>query len=138
MNYPTTVEEVIKERKYKPEVLQAVKEYKRSRPWRGDFDERWMKLVTLHTSLNEIYNKNTRLRFIKGSHSSYYNPGNRRITIVGEISVVTYLHEYAHSLFGASEKTACEWSINLFRRVFPLSFRNTEHQGHMLRRKRNV
>jgi hypothetical protein len=53
----------------------------------------------------------------------------------GRLSVVTYLHEFAHAL-GRDERGACRWSINLFRRVFPEQFARLAASGHTLRRGR--
>ena len=60
----------------------------------------------------------------------YFMPGRNRINLP-TLSVVTYLHEFAHSR-GADERQACGWSINLFRRIFPRSYARCRHQGHML------
>jgi hypothetical protein len=54
------------------------------------------------------------------------------ITMRGRLSVVTYLHEFAHAL-GHGERGACRWSLNLFRRVFPAQFARLGTCGHTLR-----
>ncbi|MCK4658716.1 MAG: site-specific integrase [Phycisphaerae bacterium] len=65
------------------------------------------------------------------SGSSHYIPSQRRIVIVGKLSVVTYLHEFAHAL-ELDERDACRWSINLFKRCFPRHYGRLVHVGHML------
>jgi hypothetical protein len=138
VRYPQTVKEVIKNVKYNKECITALKAYKEMKPWRGSEEERIWKMKTLHWNLNLAYRRTTKLQFVGGDQSSYYEPGEDLITIVGNPSVITYLHEYAHALYGASEKQACRWSINLFRKIFPRSYRNLKPVGHMLRRQANV
>jgi hypothetical protein len=52
----------------------------------------------------------------------------------GKLSVVSYLHEAAHAFFGRSERRACKWSVNLFKRTFPVLFSRCAQDGHTLRR----
>jgi hypothetical protein len=54
------------------------------------------------------------------------------ITMRGKLSVVTFLHEFAHAL-GRDERGACRWSINLFRRAFPEQYARLQADGHTLR-----
>ena len=54
------------------------------------------------------------------------------ITMRGRLSVVTYLHEFAHAL-GRGERGACRWSLNLFRRVFPEQCARLRADGHTVR-----
>jgi hypothetical protein len=71
-----------------------------------------------------------------GTHSgaSNYRPACHTITLTGKLSVLTYLHEFAHAR-GADERQACRWSINLFRRCFPRSFARCRAVGHTLVRQ---
>lgn len=140
-NYPATVAEILDpDRKYKPDVLRAVKAFARAKPWRGDFDERCGKLRALNARLARIYRMpRPKLRIYgcsgiigQGDRNGSYEPGLHRITLYG-LSVVTYLHEFAHAL-GKDERQACVWSINLFRRVFPRSYAACRHVGHTLQR----
>jgi hypothetical protein len=67
------------------------------------------------------------------SLSSYYNDQTRTIVMVGKLSIVTLLHEFAHALLGRSERDAQEWSINLFKAVYPIAFDNlSAPAGHVL------
>ena len=50
------------------------------------------------------------------------------------LSVVTYLHEFAHAM-GRDERGACRWSLNLFRRVFPEQFARLRTDGHTVRNR---
>lgn len=72
-----------------------------------------------------------------------YMPGSGMINLTPRLSVVSFLHEFAHHLDrcrrgrtggGGGERFACRWSINMFRRCFPRSFARCIPDGHTLRR----
>lgn len=126
-NYPATVAEVIADVRYRPEVLRAVRAFARSKPWRGD---RRGKMRSLHAELCRVYGVAVHLQFNRRSPACYV-PGQRLINLP-RVSVVSYLHEFAHALFGSCEVRACRWSINLFRRCFPRSFARCRQVGHLL------
>jgi hypothetical protein len=136
-NYPETVLEVLNPPvKFRPDVVEAVKRFALSKPYRGTLEERMEKFLGLHGELCGIYSKQTRLTFadIDGGDSggSYYRPATDTITVTGKLSVVTYLHEFAHAL-GRDERGAVRWSVNLFRLCFPRSFARCVAVGHVLR-----
>ena len=143
--YPDTVAECLSDgTKYRRGVIAAVKAFKRSGPWRGSIEERKAKFHRLNEALSEAHGTPApRLRFerIDGSFSgasSCARRGDGRpavITMRGRLSVVTFLHEFAHAL-GKNERGACRWSINLFRRVFPRQYARLQADGHVLRRGR--
>jgi len=143
--YPDTVVECLSEGvKYRRGVIAAVKAFKRSGPWRGSIEGRKAKFQRLNEALAGVYGMPTpKLRFegIDGSFSgasSCLRGSNGRpavITMRGRLSVVTFLHEFAHAL-GKDERGACRWSINLFRRVFPRQYARLQADGHVLRRGR--
>lgn len=137
-NYPNHVNDVICEMEYPPAVLQALYNYRDSRPWRGTLRERQTKLRKLHRELNAVTGRKTRLKIQGVSIPDRYQISADCIYLNSEFSVITYLHEYAHALFGRDEVTACRWSINLFRKVFPRSYSRLEVVGHTLRRQSNV
>jgi hypothetical protein len=137
-NYPETVLEVLNPPvQFRPAVVEAVKAFAKSKPYRGTTEERMEKFLALHGELCRIYEKKTRLMFgdIDGGDSggSYYRPSADTITVTGKLSVVTYLHEFAHAL-GRDERGAVRWSVNLFRLCFPRSFARCVSVGHVLRR----
>ena len=137
-NYPETVLEVLNPPvKFRADVVEAVKRFARSKPYRGSLDERGDKLIVLHRELCAIYGKQTSLTLanIDGGDSggSLYRPATDSITVTGKLSVVTYLHEFAHAL-GRDERGAVRWSVNLFRLCFPRSFARCVSVGHVLRR----
>ena len=136
-DYPATVAEVIDPPiRFKRKTIEAVCRFKRSKPWRGNEDERKAMFERLHSDLSRVYGKQTRLRFgfLDGGDSggSYYCPSTDTITLCGRLSVVTYLHEFAHAL-GRDERGAVRWSLNLFRQCFPRSFARAAQVGHTLR-----
>ena len=136
--YPSSVAQVLDPPvRFKRSTLCAVQQFASSRPWQGSIDERMAKFQQLHNDLCRVYAKHTSLRFgsINGvcSGGSCYDPMADTIVLNGKLSVVTYLHEFAHGL-GKDEYGACRWSLNLFRACFPRSFGRCRAQGHMLRR----
>lgn len=135
--YPESVAEVIDDRmRFNSAAFRAVRTFARSNPWKGSVKERKGKFLRLNQFLAAAYQKPApELVFgdLDGSHSgsSHYIPALHRIVLVGKLSVVTYLHEFAHSR-GKGERRACEWSINLFKRIWPEQYGRLRHVGHTL------
>ena len=142
-DYPATVVEVLDDQiSFRPATLRAVHIFAKSNPWRGSLDQRKKKICKLNQSLAAACGiRIPELVFgrLDGSSSgrSYYEPGRHRIVLVGKLSVVTYLHEFAHAR-GMGEQGACRWSINLFRRCFPRQFSRLIQVGHTLVRPQDV
>ena len=138
-SYPATAQECLDPNaKFRPEVLRAVRAFRRAKPWRGTQQERIIKFARLHQQLCQIYRLPVELRFAIGdvesdSGHSHFNRAARKIVLSGRLSVITYLHEFAHARFGPSERKAVTWSLNLFRRTFPRSFARLQFEGHMAR-----
>lgn len=65
------------------------------------------------------------------SGASTYSHLTHTITMNGRMSVLTLLHEFAHSR-GFDETDAVIWSVNLFKRIFPVSYSKLVGQGHIL------
>ena len=94
--------------------------------WKGNIKERKEKFLWLNGELNKAFNRKTNLEFIiPNKFSLWYNSGKScyerdtdTIILEGRLSVITYLHEYAHAL-GYDEQMAIDWSIEWFRIVFP-------------------
>jgi hypothetical protein len=140
--YPDTVAEVIDDSlTFKPAALAAVRRFKAAHPWRGSLDEQHAKFKTLHDELCAAYGLTPPPRLVFGndhvscSGSSCYFPALNTIVLRGKLSVVTYLHEFAHAR-GKGERGAATFSINLFKRVWPILFARCSHDGHMLRAPR--
>ena len=146
-NYPATAEEVLEPPvRFKRMTVDLIKQLASERPYRID-TEKFKELITeLHVALDLVYNKQTELVFADNfavdapagsSGSSHYTPAADRITLEGKASIVTYLHEYAHSLYGGCERRAVRWSLNLFRVGFPRSFARMNFRNHVaVRRER--
>lgn len=138
-HYPRTVAEcVVPGRKYKPAVLRAVRAFAKSKPFMGTIAERQEKFKALNTAIAAAYNVlEPRLVFetdeSQDSGSSCFVPASKTIILRGRLSVVTLLHEIGHSVFGRSERKACRWSLNLFRRCFPRSWARLQFEGHVVR-----
>jgi hypothetical protein len=133
-NYPATVVEVLDAgARYRPDALRAVRASAREKPWRGSERERRAKFRRLHAALCAAYGAHPGLTFSPAQPAAYW-PGLDVITLP-TLSVVTYLHEFAHAR-GSDERRACRWSINLFRRCFPRSFARCRQVRHMLIRDR--
>ena len=144
--YPSTVAECLSDRaRFRRGVVPAVREFRRAGPWRGTLEEREAKFRRLNEALARAYGMPApELRFegipSRGSGSFSGASSCRRggdgspavITMRGRLSVVTYLHEFAHAL-RRDERGACRWSINLFRRVFPEQYARLRADGHTLR-----
>jgi hypothetical protein len=136
-NYPATVAEVLDDSMgFRPATFAALEAFRASRPWRGPLPIRQEKVRVLHAGLCGVYGKRTVLAFENqegvASGESCYRPSADAIILRGRLSVVTYLHEFAHAL-GRGERGACRWSLNLFRKVFPASFARLRCDGHTVR-----
>jgi hypothetical protein len=137
-NYPATVAEVLDpSMTYRPAALRAVRAFARRGPWRGTIAARKAKFARLNRELAAAYaiaepalafvNVQRNARMGNGS----YEPLAHTITLFDKLSVLTYLHEFAHAR-GADERRACRWSINLFVRCFPRSAARCRQVGHTL------
>ena len=135
--YPETVLEIIDDdMRFRASVIRSVCRFAESGPWRGSVDERKEKFKTLNRQLARAYRiAEPDLQFsrIDGGTSggSHYIPALHQIVIQGKLSVVTYLHEFAHAR-GMGERDACRWSINLFRKCFSRQYARLLARGHML------
>lgn len=101
-------------------------------------NERYRKFDRLLTKLSRIYHIEKPILEMKGMNGgsmgstlSYYSPTTHTITMVGKLSVITFLHEFAHAR-GFGERYACKWSLNLFRKIFPIRFRRLRGEGHVM------
>jgi hypothetical protein len=139
LDYPQTAAEVLDENmKFPPAVLRAVRAYARSKPWLGALQERRDKTRALHTALGKA-NKISAPKLLFGDHGegdsgrSCCIPAIGIVILRGKTSVISALHEWSHYVYGPSERQACRWSLNLFRRCFPRSWARLKFEGHMAR-----
>lgn len=138
---PTTVEECLDASMlFERRTLRAVREFKRKKPWRGSTADRRMKIEELHAALCIATGRQTRLKWDTAcmndgpSDSSGYDSLIDEIVMRGRPSVVTYLHLFARAL-GNSKIGAFRWSLNLFKRMFPVSWSRLEFDGLMVRKR---
>ena len=142
-DYPQTVIEVLRPTmRFRAGVIAAMQRFAHDGPWSGTIAERKQKFRALNAALAAacaVPEPDLVFENLDGGSSgrSYYAPRQHRIVLVGGISVVTYLHEFAHAR-EMDEQAACAWSINLFRAVFPRQYGGLIHQGHMLIRPRDA
>ena len=141
--HPSTVAECLSgEMKFRRGVVTALRALRRAGPWRGTLRERQRKFRRLNDALARAYGMPTPELHFAGIDGGFSGASSCRrrgtgrpavITMRGKLSVVTFLHEFAHAL-GRDERGACRWSINLFRRVFPEQYARLQADGHTLRR----
>ena len=136
--YPRSVAEVLDPViRFRRSTATAARRFARSRPWRGSVEERAAKFSSLHAELCRLYEKRTTLRLdvLDGGCSgrSFYSPFADEIVLVGRLSVITFLHEVGHVLYGRSELKACRWSLQLFKKTFPRSFSGLLFERHVAR-----
>ena len=132
-------------RKYKPEVLRAMKAFARSKPWRGTFQERGEKFQSLNVALAAAYGiEPPELGMIDAAPDVIATPTgpiefyaesecdlrNRHFVLRG-LSVTTYLQYFA-MILGKDPFEVMSWSINLFARIFPRSFAACDKVGPFL------
>ncbi len=91
----------------------------------------------LHENLNRVTGLTTKITFVSESHfgGGHYHLERNEIVMSDRLSVITYLHEYAHAMGMLEETDAIRWSVNLFKKVFPKSFKALKVNGHMLERR---
>ena len=142
-NYPEAVIEVLDDDiQYPPAVTDAVKGFAETNPWKGSQNSRRKKFQQVNRDLARacsIEEPTLNFGLLDGSSSgsSFYSPSDHRIVLTGKLSVVTFLHEFAHAL-GHDERKACRWSINLFRKCFPRQYSRLIHVGHTLVRPEDI
>lgn len=132
--YPENLEEALgRPLKFPVEALYGVRAFASSKPWQGTFADCQAKFRQLHADLCRIYGVNPTLA-IEGdgtgdSGGSSFQPRANVITLRGQLSVITFLHEWGHVLRGGSEYEACRWSLRLFRKCFPASWARLTWEG---------
>ena len=115
----------------------AVREFRRSKPWRGTFEERLEKFMKLTTGLGEAYGVQGLELIFQGEESlmtlgdGKYDPKTNRIILVRKLSVVTLLHCMAAAR-GYTARERFAWSLSVFKKMFPVSFSRCHAVGIFL------
>lgn len=130
-NTKTYMERILEtEMEYKPEIIEAVKEFKKYHKIGAEDDvARLNAMAALAHAVAVAEHKPTpivQMEHIDGSPSyrSDYNEITHTITMRGKLSIVTFLHELAHAVYAYDEHMARVWSIKLFKKVYPKAFAN--------------
>ena len=119
---------------YSPELIDLVNHWSGKQVWNGTLDDRKQKFLWMHERLQQLYNKQeVQLVFgtiTKETEKRLGSSGasktlSSHIVLQGKLSVVTFLHEWAH-VIGMDEYMAREWSQGLFKIGFPSSYRHTK------------
>jgi hypothetical protein len=113
---------------YHPYVIEALKTFKGNHKIGNESDE--TRLQGLKVLLDEIARSHNitppalSMVNIDGGHSggSYYDELSNSIVMTGKLSIITFLHEIAHAVYGHDEQMARAWSIKLFKKVYPKAF----------------
>ncbi len=97
-NSSTFIDDAIR---FPRETHAALREFARSKPWRGTRAHRIKKFRAVHAKLCKIYSVDTRLKIVGGedrtSSASFYRRRDNSVVLVGRLSVVTYLQMFAGS-----------------------------------------
>lgn len=64
----------------------------------------------------------TDIKYGRNSGYSYYDSHSNVINMVGKLSIITLLHEFAHAKLGRDEREMQRWSLCLFKKVYPKAF----------------
>lgn len=112
------------DRKFKPEVLNAIREFRSAKPWRGTLAERKAKFNTLHTKLCAAYAITVPLDMEQanetGTPGASYTAANG-LVMCGKLSVVSYLNRFRFAQNGCDSTDAYLWAASLYVRMFPKS-----------------
>lgn len=111
--------------------------------WKGKIQERKNAIKSLNDRLNGIFNNDAKVvtkmiphyyREWKSSGSSFYIPIDKTIVLTGKISLITYLHEYAHSLGIDSQENAQIFATEIFKLTYPEKFNKlvATHNGGLM------
>jgi len=132
---PITIEE------FSPALIEAMKQFRDSKPWRGAIEERTVKFQTLHSALRGVvfhnrpaFNNDGR-EFAKWDlRVEHIAPGevmpskcpwdlegdSPALVLLHKLSVVTYLFGVGVILF-RNDRVALTWAKALYREIFPRS-----------------
>lgn len=134
-DYPTPEEIMASEVKHKAGAIKILRMWKhvwKSKQASATVDEKLTMFDALLEALAEEYNKPVQLQYHPDAYSCYYVPAVKTVYINSSFSIISTLHEFAHHLYGPSEKQACRWSVWLFKKVFPKAFAKLTWKGHLL------
>ena len=133
---PRHIEDVVNtSARFEGGALRAAQRLARAKPWRGDFKTRLKRFQAAFTAFAKTYKLKGWSLVHEGprtgwSAESHLDVEKKRVVLMGHLSVVTLFHLIAKArrvvagadLDIAGHMSAIVWSVNLFRRKFPISF----------------
>lgn len=127
---------IYKDMKFKQGVIPIMRLFKQNCPYKLGEENRKQGLIALNQFLSAIYQIECPLlafEDINDEHSfgSSYDEFENKITLRGKLSIITFLHEFAHAR-GADEERAVLWSLSLFKRIYPIAFGQLVADKHTL------
>ena len=132
--YPTKEEILAKEIMFKVEVFAFVRKWKEKNYNDGKWKlaDKNQAIIELIDGLAELHNTYVEIR--AGDDFVFaYNPNYHIIYLNSQKpSIISSLHEFAHHILGPNELDACQWSIWLFKKTFPMSYEKLRWSEHML------
>jgi len=138
--YPDTPLVFGPEVKFKLGVIAAIKRFKKKKTHLRTSYERLEAMRELARDLGMVYGARREVQVAAvclvedetaDSRSSFYHRKTNTIVMVEKLSIITFLHEFAHAL-GKDEVGATRWSLTLFKRVWPDQFERLQPDGHTL------
>lgn len=139
-----TDEFILEDVKFTDVITRATKDYAKAKPWQGTMQDRSDKLRAFHSALCQANSVNIRLQINETNLTdrklaslascAYEAKGKQIISIAGKLSVVTYLHLFALIALRYTKREAFQFSLNLFKQCFPISFRRRKlrHDGMLI------
>lgn len=137
--YPTAEEIMKNPVDFRQDTIDAVLNWKEKyfKNWKNkDNDTKLEALERLVYMLAGIYGNNVSVERYGPQYS--YSPSREMISLHGNHpSIISTLHEFRHSINGPDERSACRWSVHLFKTCFPEQFAKLEFKpgSHLLVRK---
>ncbi len=134
--YPTKEEILATPVEYSSQDLEWIKDWKYNH-WRKvrnheDIRARIYALDILVQTLARFRNMKITVHYKPELPTACFVPAENAIYLVNS-SIISALHECAHSLYGDSELKACAFSVQLFIRFFPKAYAKLKWHGHQLK-----
>lgn len=133
-NYPTKEQilnnEIIFRKKTIDTIIKWKEKYFNDNKWKET--DKNQALIELLTVLGLIYNKPVNIE-MDTNFIFAYDPEVQTIYLnSSKPSIISSLHEFAHHIKGNNEYEACGWSVWLFKKTFPESYKKLKWNGHLL------
>lgn len=131
--YPTKKEILEKKMKFSKAEINYILKWKNY--WKITKKNKKLKIKMLKLLIEELNyirkKEKITIQFDPRLYSACYIPQERTIILNNE-SIISALHEFAHSIYGASELKACAYSVHLFKATFPMAYKKLQWKGHQL------